>query len=100
MSTLTRVIKKKLGLNYPINLRLTGSSDKLNITGTVDQAGLKDGMTLFASCAQEEPSAESAEETISIRIQRNDKGKVWTTSLPLSASTTHLYHEFAQIPHH
>ncbi|HTD19642.1 MAG TPA: hypothetical protein VK667_08945, partial [Ktedonobacteraceae bacterium] len=99
MSTLTRVIKKKLGLNYPIDLRLTGSSDKLNITGTVDQAGLKDGMTLFASRAQEEPSAESAEENVTIRIQRNDKSKVWSTTLPLSASTTHLYHEFSQITH-
>jgi hypothetical protein len=99
MSTLTRVIKKKLGLNYPIDLRLTGNSDKLSITGTADQAGLKDGMTLFASRAQEEPSAESAEETATIRIQRNDKSKMWTTTLPLSASTTHLYHEFAQITH-
>src|SRR5438128_6855048 len=99
MSTLTRVIKKKLGLNYPIDLRPTGDSDKLSITGTADQAGLKDGMTLFASRAQEEPSAESAEETTTIHIQRNDKSKVWTTTLPLSASTTHLYHEFSQITH-
>src|SRR5437879_7872008 len=99
MSTLTRVIKKKLGLNYPIDLRLTGSSDKLNITGTVDQAGLKDGMTLFASRAQEEPSAESAEENVTIRIQRKDKSKVWCNKLSLYAQTTHLYHEFSQITH-
>src|SRR5437879_88986 len=56
-------------------------------------------MILFASRAQEEPTAESAEENVIIRIQRNDKSKVWSTTLPLSASTTHLYHEFSQITH-
>src|SRR5438128_11710157 len=56
MSTLTRAIKKKLGLNYPIDLRLTGSNDKLSITGTVDQAGLKDGMTPLASRPKQPPN--------------------------------------------
>ena len=99
MSTLARVIKKKFELNYPIDLRLTGNEQKLNITGMADQAGLQDGMTLFASRAQEEPSAESAEESVKIQIQRNDSGKVWSCTLPLSASTTHLYHQFTQLTH-
>ena len=99
MSTLARVMKKKLKLNYLIKIRLTDTDQNLSITGTADQAGLKDGMTLFVSRAETESSEESTDETITIKIQRNDSSKVWTVNLPASASTTHLYHEFTQTTH-
>src|SRR5437660_1128015 len=59
MSTLARNIKRKLKLNYMINLRITDTEGRLNITGTADEAGLKDGMSVMVSKVMEESSTET-----------------------------------------
>src|SRR5438128_8183018 len=99
MSTLARNIKRKLKLNYMINLRITDTEGRLNITGTTDEAGLKDGMSVMVSKITEKSSTETEEGTITVRVQRLTSKKIWTVSLPLSATTVHLYHQFAADTH-
>ena len=99
MSTIARNIKRKFKLGFMVDLCIPDTNNKLNMFVTADVAGLKDGSTVIVSRADSESGTETADNEIAIRIQLLNSAKFWTTKLPASASTAHLYHNVNQHTH-
>ena len=100
LTAIARNIKRKLKLNFLINLRIADNTNNLKMDQTADQANIKDGMTIIATQAvTEQTSSESATERIIVKVLRPSSNKPWAFSLDPTASTSHLYHEVATQTH-
>jgi hypothetical protein len=97
MTTVLKNIKKAFKLGIQVDLLIEGSERALNLFVIADKAGLKDGCTIVLHRTNTGSSSESPDppaNLVTVRIQHLTSSKVWTQTLPETASTTHLYYEF------
>src|SRR5580765_1977071 len=78
-----------------IDLRIAEQQDKLKMTCTAEEAGLKEGTSVIVSRVEtEEESSDTIERMIVVKVQKPGISKPWTKSILRTASTIHLYHNF------
>src|SRR5437660_350478 len=95
VSIIARNVKRKFKLTYMIDLRIAEQQDKLKMTCTAEEAGLKEGTYVIVSRVEtEEESSDTVERMIEVKVQKPGISKPWTKSILRTASTIHLYHNF------
>jgi hypothetical protein len=97
MTTVLKNIKKKFGISYQIDLTHSNSERVINLFTLADVAGLQNGSVVTIHRTRSESSTESTESvvnSITVRVQCLSSSKLWSTTLPATASTSHLYFQF------